>query len=189
MKKIVTHDTKSADHLPLSDPQNNILLTEHLILRQLCLEDAPFILELFNTPGWLKYIGDRGVANLEQAEHYLQERLIKSYHELGFGFWQIVLKNQLTPIGICGLVKRAGLPDVDLGYALLPAYTGKGYALEAASATLSYARHNLGLGRILAITTPDNAASIRLLQKIGLRLSGTTILPGQHEAVCLFSTP
>jgi [ribosomal protein S5]-alanine N-acetyltransferase len=163
-----------------------ILETERLLLRQLTLADAPFMLALLNSPGWLKHIGDRGVKTLEQAEYYLLNGILKSYKEMGFGFWLVVLKEGGKPIGISGLIKRDGLPDVDMGYALLPQFEGRGYGFESASATVCYARDTLHFRRLLAITSKENAASIRLLGKIGFQQEGTVTLPGKAEELLLF---
>ncbi|EMR03083.1 GNAT family N-acetyltransferase [Cesiribacter andamanensis] len=163
-----------------------ILETERLLLRQMSLADAPFMLALLNTPGWLQHIGDRAVKTVAQAEQYLLNGILKSYQEQGFGFWLVELKESRQPVGIAGLIRREGMPDVDLGYALLPQFEGRGYALESASATLTYARQVLGLGRILAITSQQNEGSIRLLEKIGFRRQGSICLPGSSEELFLF---
>lgn len=144
-------------------------------------EDAAFMLELLNDPGFLRYIGDRGVHTLEQAHAYLLKGPISSYRNLGFGLYRIQETSTGRSIGVCGLVKRNTLEDVDLGYALLADSCGKGYAREAAAAVLADARVKLALPRIVAITDPDNLASISLLEKLGfgfdrmLRLSADDI--------------
>lgn len=130
-------------------------------------EDAAFMLELLNDPGFLRYIGDRGVHTLVQAHTYLLKGPISSYRKLGFGLYRIEEKSAGRSIGVCGLVKRDTLDDVDLGYALLVDSCGQGYAREAAAAVLAHARAELSLPRIVAITDPDNQASIRLLEKLG----------------------
>jgi ribosomal-protein-alanine N-acetyltransferase len=145
------------------------LETDRLVLRELTLDDAPFILELVNDPAWLRFIGDRGVRTLLDARAYLLAGPIAMYRRLGFGLWLVALKADGLPIGICGLIKRDTLQHVDIGFAFLPAHRGRGYAYEAASACLSYGRHTLGLDRIVATTALDNDASGRLLERIGLR--------------------
>jgi RimJ/RimL family protein N-acetyltransferase len=130
-------------------------------------EDAAFMLELLNDPGFLRYIGDRGVHTLEQSHAYLLKGPISSYRNLGFGLYRIEEKSALRSIGVCGLVKRDTLDDVDLGYALLADSCGQGYAREAAAAVLARARAELPLRRIVAITDPANQASIALLEKLG----------------------
>lgn len=131
------------------------------------LADAAFILELLNQASFLRYIGDRGVRTLEQAQRYIEDGPVLSYRQHGFGLWRVALKDGGRAIGLCGLLKRDSLPDVDLGFAFLPDWWSQGYAFEAAAAVMEHARRVLGLRRIVAITAVDNAASARLLQKLG----------------------
>jgi RimJ/RimL family protein N-acetyltransferase len=166
-----------------------ILETDRLALRELDAADAPFILELLNEPGWIRHIGDRGVRTAESAREYLLNGPMKMYREHGFGLWCVNLKGKGTPLGICGLIKRAGLDDVDIGFAFLARHEGRGYAVESARAVLAHARSALGMARIVAITSVDNAGSIRLLEKIGLRFEKMMSLPGDDEEVRLFATP
>ena len=147
----------------------NVIETDRLILRKLTLDDAEFILDLLNQPSFIQFIGDRGVRTLEDARDYLAKRLIDSYERFGFGLYLTLIKESDIPIGICGLVKRETLKDVDVGFAFLPEYWSKGYAFESASAVLAYGRNNLRLQQIVGITTPDNHGSIRVLEKMGFR--------------------
>ena len=165
-----------------------VLETERLILRRLSIDDAEFVLELLNEPSFLRYIGDRGVRNLEDAAQYILNRLVTSYERNGFGLYLVELKESGIPIGISGLVKRDTLPDADIGFAFLPAYWSQGYAFESAAAVMNYARDVLGLNRILAITSPDNESSARLLGKIGLRYERLIKLSEDAEEVRLFTT-
>lgn len=142
--------------------------TDRLVLRRLRLEDAPFILVLLNDPDWLRFIGDRGVRTLEDAEKYIRTGPIESYARHGFGLFLTELKADGTPIGLCGLLKRDVLEDVDVGYAFLPDFRGNGYAFEAAAAALRFGKETIGLKRVAAITNPENARSIRVLEKLGL---------------------
>lgn len=146
-----------------------VLETPRLALRELTLADAAFILELVNEPLWLQFIGDRGVRTLADAEGYLRQGPLASYAQHGFGLWLVERKADGAPLGLCGLLKRETLPDVDLGFAFLGKFHGQGYAAESAAATLAHGRHKVGLQRVLAITSPGNVASIRLLEKLGLR--------------------
>ena len=146
-----------------------VLETKRLILRRLATDDAEFVLELLNEPPFLRYIGDKGVRNLDDARRYILNGPVASYERNGFGLYLVELKKNGIPIGISGLVKRDTLPDADIGFAFLPAYWSKGYAFESAAALMTYAKEKLGLNRILAITSPDNEASEKLLGKIGLR--------------------
>jgi len=146
-----------------------ILETERLLLQEAEIDDAPFFFRLLNSPGWLAYIGDRGIKTKEDAVHYIREALIKSYKEHGFGLYKMILKQENQPIGICGLLKRPDLDYPDIGFAMLPEYEGHGYAFEAAKATLEYAETTLGLNVILAITIMKNTRSKKLLERIGLQ--------------------
>jgi [ribosomal protein S5]-alanine N-acetyltransferase len=154
--------------------------TPRLTLREVTLEDAPFVLELLNSPGWLEFIGDRGVRTLEAAQTYIRERFMSSYQTNGYGLYLVALKADHTPIGLCGLVRRDTLPGPDIGFAFLPAYAGQGYGYEAASATLHFAQTTLQLPRLLAITDPKNQKSIRLLEKIGLQFEDRIIVSGEE---------
>ena len=146
-----------------------ILETERLVLRWLGAGDAPFILELVNEPAWLRYIGDRGIRTLEDAQSYIEKSLVEMYRRLGFGLYLVELKQSGVPIGICGLIKRESLENVDLGFAFLSRFWAQGYATESASAVMSYGTKDLGIPRIVAITSQDNPASARLLEKLGFR--------------------
>ena len=150
--------------------------------------DAEFILELLNQPSFIRYIGDKGARNLDDARRYIVEGPLKSYQENGFGLYLVELKTDPTPIGICGIIRRDTLPDADIGFAFLPQYWNQGYAFESASAIMTYAREALGLDRILAITTPDNESSARLLAKIGLRFERMIRLTDDATELRLFTT-
>lgn len=158
--------------------------TERLLLRRLEPEDAPFILELVNEPGWLRFIGDRNVHDLDGARRYMEEGPRALYARLGFGLYCVTAKDGM-PLGMCGLIKRDTLEDVDLGFAFLARHHGHGYAREAAAATLEHARRDHGLTRLAAITDPDNARSIHLLESLGFRYVETrSLAPGQPLSRC-----
>ena len=146
-----------------------IIETDRLQLRRLSVDDAEFILRLLNEPSFIQNIGDRGVRTVDDARGYIVKGPITSYERFGFGLWMIETKSPLAPIGICGLLKREILDDVDIGYALLPEFCSHGYALESASAVVSYAREKLGLKRVVAVTNSNNQSSIRLLEKMGFK--------------------
>lgn len=133
------------------------------------LDDAGFIVELLNDPSFLRFIGDKGVRTAEDARRYIRTGAMDSYERHGFGLWLVELKGSQIPIGICGLLKRDTLSDVDIGFAFLPPYRSKGYASESAAAVMDYGRTVLGLRRIVAITNDDNTGSHRVLEKIGMR--------------------
>ena len=165
-----------------------VVETERLVLRRISSEDAEFILELLNQPSFLQYIGDKGVRNSEDAIQYIQTGPVASYDRFGFGLYLVELKESGTPIGMCGLLKRETLADVDVGFAFLPDYWSRGYAFEAAAAVMTYGREVLGLRRIVAITSLDNAASIKLLEKIGLRFERLIKLTEDQPEVRLFGS-
>jgi RimJ/RimL family protein N-acetyltransferase len=162
------------------------LTTERLILRELTIDDAPFILRLLNEPSFLHFIGDKGVRSLEDAREYIVSGPIASYERNGFGLYLVSLKTETTPIGMCGLVKRESLPDVDVGFAFLPEFWNKGYAFESALAVMVYAKDVLKLTRIVAITNKDNDSSAKLLEKLGLRFDRLIKLAADQEATRLF---
>lgn len=165
----------------------NIVETERLILRELSTDDAEFILDLLNQPSFIRYIGDRGVRDIEGAKQYILKGAAASYERFGYGLYLTLLKESNVPIGICGLVKRDTLKDADIGFAFLPQYWSKGYAFESASAVLKYAKNTLGLKRILGITTPDNAGSIHVLEKIGLKFENMVRLSKDDVELNLFA--
>lgn len=164
-----------------------ILETERLTLREFTVGDSAFILELVNSPGWLKFIGDRNILTEKQAENYLVNGPMKSYADFGFGLCLVELKDPATPIGMCGILKRADLEHPDIGFAFLPKFTGNGYAYEIAAATLDNAVNVLNQKTILAITVPENKSSIRLLEKIGMRFIKPINFPNQKEELLLYS--
>lgn len=161
------------------------LHTSRLRLCELQRNDSPFVLALLNSPGWLRYIGDRGVHTTEDAERYMEERIIRSYAENGFGLWKAMLHE--IPVGLCGFVKRDSLPAPDLGFAFLPEYEGQGYATEAAIACMQWAHAQNRFANILGITLPANKGSIRVLEKAGLHYVEDIRIPGDEEVLQLFS--
>lgn len=164
-----------------------VLETERLSLRQFIVDDAQFILTLLNEPSFLRYIGDKQVRNLKDAEAYILNGPVASYQRNGFGLYLVALKESYTPIGMCGFLKREELPDPDIGFAFLPEFWNKGFAFEAATAVLPDARERQRLQRILAITSLDNEASIKLLQRLGFRFDRVITLAASREQVKLFT--
>lgn len=146
-----------------------VIESKKLLLRQFTPADSDFIVHLLNSENWLQFIGDRHVRTTEQAREYLYNGPIKSYETNGFGLSLVALKSDGTPIGMCGLLKRNELEFPDIGFAFLPEFTGHGYAFEIAVKTLEYGFSQLQLKKILAITDPANASSIKLLEKLGLK--------------------
>lgn len=146
-----------------------VVETDRLLLRWLGAGDAAFILQLLNEPSWIRYIGDKGVKTLQDAEDYIRKGPREMYERRGHGLYLVETRERGESIGICGLIKREALEDVDLGFAFLPEYWGQRYALESATAAMSYGKSVLGLARIVAITSQDNHRSVGLLMKLGFR--------------------
>ncbi len=161
--------------------------TDRLVVRRLTVEDAPFILRLLNEPSFLEHIGDRGVRNLADATQYILSGPIASYDRHGFGLFLVQLKEGGHSIGICGLLKRDALDDVDVGFAFVPESWSKGYAFESTTATLAYARDTHHLERLVAIVSPDNVASINLLLKLGFCYERMVLMPGDKAELKLFA--
>ena len=168
--------------------QVKTLETGRLILRPMTLDDAALILELLNEPSFIQNIGDRKVRSLEEARSYIRNGPIASYERNGFGLYVVERKETHESIGMCGLIKRDTLEDVDIGYALLPRFWSRGYAVEAAQAMKDYARDVIGLKRLVAITDPANQGSIRVLEKIGLRFVKMLRLSADDIELKLFAT-
>ena len=165
----------------------NVIETERLKLREMSERDAEFVLEILNDAGFKRFVGDRGVRTLEDAARYIDERFAESYRQHGFGLWLVEAKDEGAPAGICGLLKRKELNVVEVGYAFLPSFRSRGYAFEAASASARYARDVLGLPRLYAVVNTDNAVSIRLLEKLGMKFERTVRLSNEDSDVSLFA--
>ena len=163
------------------------LKTKRLSLRELNPDDAAFMLALLNDADFIRNIADRGVRTLEQARQYIIEGAMASYQRHGFGLWGVVPVDEEHCVGICGLIRRENLDDVDIGYGFLPDSRGKGYALEASQACMDFGRERLGLRRIVAITSQDNPPSARLLEKIGLRFERLIRLADDAEELRLYA--
>lgn len=157
-----------------------------IVLRELSPEDAGFILELVNDPDWLRFIGDRNVSNLTEARRYIEDGPVRSYRKHRFGLWAVMLRDSGLPIGLCGFLQREQLEEADLGFAFLPAYRKQGYALESCQAALSYAASSLGRSGVLAITSPENQRSIRLLEKLGFEFVRTFLFEHEQRASNLY---
>lgn len=157
-------------------------------MTQLADRDADFIVGLLNEPSFLRYIGDRGVRNADDARRYIREGPVAGYERYGYGLLRVALRRDDTPVGMCGVLKRDTLPDPDLGFSFLPAWWSQGYALEAATAVMHHARSVLHLGRILAITTQDNEPSMRLLGKLGFRFERMVRLGDDATELRLFTS-
>lgn len=162
--------------------------TNRLIISKFTIEDAPFFKELVNTPNWLKYIGDRNIKTIEDAKKRIEDGHLKSYETNGFGFYKLLLKEENNKsIGTCGLIKREALDDVDIGFAMLPMYEGRGFGYEASIAIMELAKNKFKLDKIVAITLANNPKSIKLLEKLGLRFEKTVKPFEDTEELLLFA--
>jgi [ribosomal protein S5]-alanine N-acetyltransferase len=164
-----------------------ILNTNRLILREADPSDSQFFYELLNSPKWLKYIGDRGIKTLMNAEDYINDKLINSYKTNGFGLYVYELLESNKPIGICGFIKRDYLDSEDIGFALLPEYERKGYTYEISIAVLDYGEKNLSINKVYAITSKDNLASQELLKKLGFNFKSYVNEPDTDEELLIYS--
>ncbi|MDP4918510.1 MAG: GNAT family N-acetyltransferase [Haliea sp.] len=164
-----------------------MLHTPRLLIDPLTEDDAAFMLALLNDPDFILHIADRGVRSIEQAKQYLRDGPLASYRENGFGLWAVRPVGGGEPLGICGLVKRAGLSDVDIGYGFLPAARGRGLAHEAAVAVLGYAAGELSLRRLVAIVAPANTPSRTLLEHLDFRHESMVRLTPEAEELCLYA--
>jgi RimJ/RimL family protein N-acetyltransferase len=158
-----------------------------LLLRELTFDDGPFIVELLTDPDFRRYIGDRGVQDEASARTYLEKGPLASYAANGFGLYAVVPRGGAAVAGICGLLRRPWLEDVDVGFAFLPRFRGRGYAAEAAGAVLADGVLRLGLRRVAAIVTPGNERSIRVLAKQGFRYERDARPPGEDADVQVFA--
>jgi len=175
-------------HPPPSGASSSVLETKRLILRRLTVDDDAFILELLNDPAWLEFIGDKGVRTLADARDYIRNGPMAMYEREGFGLFLTEQKSDGAPIGMCGLIKRETLEDVDIGFAFLPQFRAQGYGFESASAVMEYGKGTFGLTRIVAIASPDNVNSARLLEKLGMQLAKTVKLAVDADEVNLYAS-
>ena len=162
--------------------------TERLELHPFTEADADFVLRLLNEPSFLRYIGDRGVHDLESARRYIADGPVAGYARHGHGLLRVVRRADCASIGMCGVLRRDALPDPDIGFSFFPDYWSQGYAQESARAVMDHARQSLDIGRILAITTQDNGPSMRLLGKLGFRFDRMVTM-GAEELRLFVSEP
>lgn len=160
--------------------------TERLRIRAFTFDDAAFVVAILNDPDWLRFIGDRNVRNLQDARRQIEEKYLASYERHGTGLMVVTLKSTGAAISMCGLIKRDGLDDVDIGFAFLPACRGQGYAHEAAQATLAYGRERFKLKRVVAITLPENTSSISLIEKIGLKFKSPVRMADDEDTLTFY---
>ncbi|MGB5255943.1 MAG: GNAT family N-acetyltransferase [Woeseiaceae bacterium] len=165
------------------------LETERLYLRRMTRADAPFMLSIWNDPAFLRNVGDRGIRTVEDAEAALTEGALSLYKNYGYGPYCMILKHAKREIGICGLFRRDNLEHPDIGFAVLPAYYRSGLTLEAARAVIEYARNDLAINHLTAIVAPQNVASIRLIEKLGMTFERGITMPGEEKEISLYSMP
>ncbi len=163
------------------------LLTDRLHLRRFTPDDADLMLAVWNDPDVVEHVGDRGIRTVDEARVALENGILSMYSSLGYGPYCVTLQDSLERIGVCGLFKRDNLGDPDIGFGLLPAYRRDGLAREAAVAVLAEARDVFGFGRVAAIVSPENEASVRLIEKLGLTYEGPIRMPGDEEDVSLYA--
>jgi RimJ/RimL family protein N-acetyltransferase len=164
-----------------------ILETERLSLRTIHPDDAAFYYELVNDPTWLEHIGDKGIRSVEGARTAIIDGPCVMQERHGHSLYVMERKSDGQPLGLCGLIKRDSLPDVDIGYAIRPAYFGQGYTYEAAAAVVGYARDVLGIKRLMGITNPANTVSINLLAKLGLTFIEHKTLPPDNRPTNIYA--
>jgi ribosomal-protein-alanine N-acetyltransferase len=172
----------------LSKNESKSYETERLIIRPMSLEDADLILELYNMPNFIKFIGNRNIRNLEDAENYIQSKFLPQFDKLGFGNYLIVLKEGNQKIGGVGIFEREGLDIVDIGFSVLEKFEGKGYMFEAAQKVKSIGMNDFGLKKVSAITTKDNISSQKLIERLGLRFQKYVTLPNEVEELMYYET-
>ena len=164
------------------------LETERLLLEPMSIAEAPFIFELYNSPNFIKFIGDRNIKSLEDAENYITKKFLPQFERLGYGNFLITLKSDGSKIGSVGIYEREGLSVNDIGFSFLPEFTGRGYGYEAASKLLEIAFTKLGLKKISAITVKENLPSQKLIEKLGLKYHSTVRLPDDPEELLYYET-
>lgn len=162
------------------------LETRRLLLRRITLDDAGFMLSIWNDPAFMKYVGDRGIRSVAEAQRAIQEGAFHLYEEHGYGPYCMSLKSDGTAVGICGLFRRDNLDDPDIGFAVLPDYCGLGLAGEAAAAVVAHARDDLGIEYLTAIVSPENTASIGLIEKLGLTFERAITMPDDEHPISLY---
>ena len=164
-----------------------LIETERLHLHAITVDDAQLMLAIWNDPAFIRNVVDRGIRTQEQAIKAIEDGVERLFKDYGYGPYGMSLKSDGAMIGICGLFRRENLEDADIGFGVLPNYCGNGYAGEAAAAVVDYARRGLGLSVLTAIVSPDNKPSIGLLEKLGLNFERMITMPGENNAICLYS--
>lgn len=166
----------------------SFLTTERLELRPLTTDDAAFIHALLNDPDWVRFIGPRDAATVEAARAYIERAYLPLYATPGLGLWAVLRRGEREPLGVCSMLRREALDAPDLGFAFLPAGRGQGYAREVAAACLAHATGPLGHARVVAICSPENAASRRVLEDVGMHFERPIRMSEDGEELCLYAS-
>ena len=164
-----------------------LIKTERLHLRPVTLDDADLMLAVWNDPAFVHHVGDRGIRTLEESIKTLKDGALRLFEEHGFGPYRVSLKTDDSAIGICGIFSREGMDEPDIGFSVLPKFCKRGYAYESATAVINYARDDLKLPRLTAIVSPDNAASVGLIKKLGFQFERMLRLPGEDKDISLYA--
>jgi len=162
------------------------LETERLSLRRLTLDDAELMLAVWNDPTFIRHVADRGIRTVDAARAALEEGALKLFEDYGYGPFRVALVTDDTPVGVCGLFRREGLEGPDIGFSILREYWRKGYAFEAASAVVSHAATDVRLSRLTAVVSPENAASVALIEKLGLHFERMHRFPGDDDDIAIY---
>jgi RimJ/RimL family protein N-acetyltransferase len=160
--------------------------TERLIIRPTSEKDSELIYQLMNTPKFVKFVGDREINSIQDAENYIKIKMLPQLKTFGYSNYSLITKSEGIKIGTCGLYNRDGVDGIDIGFGLLPQYEGFGYAYESASRLVRAAFEEFNIDKIKAFTTKENMSSQRLLEKLGLEMIGTTWLPNDNEELLLY---
>ncbi|UKJ06610.1 GNAT family N-acetyltransferase [Solitalea lacus] len=155
--------------------------SDRLVIKELSLTDDAFTFELVNTPGWIRFIGDKNIKSLKDAINYIQ----KIINSPNINYWVVSLKETCLPIGVVTLIKRDYLDHSDIGFAFLPQYAKNGYAFEAATLVLRDVISNPLHTRILATTLKGNLNSIKLIERLGLKFE--KVISVENESLQLYS--
>jgi RimJ/RimL family protein N-acetyltransferase len=145
---------------------NPVILTPRLALARFSPADAPGFYELNGDPAVVRYTGDKAFASVAEAEAFI--RGYDHYQGHGYGRWSVYLTQTNEYLGFCGLAYRASVDEVDVGFRLMHRYWGQGYATEAARASVEHGFREYGLVKIVGRAMPENLASVRVLEKIGM---------------------
>jgi ribosomal-protein-alanine N-acetyltransferase len=164
-----------------------LIETERLTMRRITPHDADLMLAVWNDPAFVRYVGDRGIRTIEQAAKAIEEGAMRLFSEHGFGPYRMALKTDDTAVGICGIFAREGMDEPDLGFSVLPEFCKRGFAYESAVAVIRHARVDLKLPRLTAIVSPENAASVGLIEKLGLQFERMIRLPGENSDISLYA--